>query len=169
MLIYINFKLKSPGQPQCSACVCLRFCYVVGQRQPFLWPRKWRQQLRKVTEKRKQKRAMHCGWPGLFKFNFLTKYHSFILNCWRVRMFSSRRFTSYIKHLYCISDITRPLMLYLLHKMWSLLLGKSFVFSSEIIFFPYFNKHAISAKGFFRYSSFNYPRRTSEDAWLYAL
>jgi hypothetical protein len=22
--------LKSPGQPQCNACVCLRFCYVVG-------------------------------------------------------------------------------------------------------------------------------------------
>jgi hypothetical protein len=22
-----------------------------------------------------------------FKFNFLTKYHSFILNCWRIRMF----------------------------------------------------------------------------------
>jgi hypothetical protein len=27
-----NFTLKSPGQPQCNACVCLRFCYVVGQR-----------------------------------------------------------------------------------------------------------------------------------------
>ena len=53
--------LKSPGQPQCNACVCLRFCYVVGQRQPFLWPRKWWQQLRKVTKKRKQKRALHCG------------------------------------------------------------------------------------------------------------
>jgi hypothetical protein len=33
-----------------------------------------------------------------FKFNFLTKY-SFIWNCWRIRMFSSRRFTSYIWHI----------------------------------------------------------------------
>jgi hypothetical protein len=27
----------------------------------FVWPRKWRQQLIKVTGKRKQKRALHCG------------------------------------------------------------------------------------------------------------
>jgi hypothetical protein len=27
----------------------------------FVWPRKWRQQLIKVTEKRKQKRTLHCG------------------------------------------------------------------------------------------------------------
>jgi hypothetical protein len=33
-----------------------------------------------------------------FKFNFLSKYHSCIFNCWRIRMFSSRRFTSYITH-----------------------------------------------------------------------
>jgi hypothetical protein len=33
-----------------------------------------------------------------FKFNFLTKYHSFILKCWRVRMFSSRHFTSHLQH-----------------------------------------------------------------------
>jgi hypothetical protein len=37
------------------------FCYVVGHRQPFLWPRKWRQLLRKVTEKRKQKRALYTS------------------------------------------------------------------------------------------------------------
>jgi hypothetical protein len=24
------YSLKSPGQLQCNACVCLRFCYVVG-------------------------------------------------------------------------------------------------------------------------------------------
>jgi hypothetical protein len=36
-------------------------CYVVGHRQPFLWPRKWRQLLRKVTEKRKQKRALYTS------------------------------------------------------------------------------------------------------------
>ena len=34
----------------------------MGQRQPFFWHRKWRQQLRKVTGKRKQKRALHCGF-----------------------------------------------------------------------------------------------------------
>jgi hypothetical protein len=33
-----------------------------------------------------------------FKFNFLTKYHSFILNCGRIRMFASRRFTNHLQH-----------------------------------------------------------------------
>ena len=33
-----------------------------------------------------------------FRFNFLTKYHKFILNCRRIQMYSSRLFTNHLQH-----------------------------------------------------------------------
>jgi hypothetical protein len=91
-----------------------------------------------------------------FKFNFLTKYHSLILNCWRILMFSSRRFTrhklykAWASVLYqtynlspsarvCISDTTRPLMLYLIYYL-QLVMLKCGTLGSKDYFCEYLRK-----------------------------
>jgi hypothetical protein len=80
--------LKGHDQPQCNAYVCLRFCYVVGQRQPFSWSRKWRQLLRKVTENVNKARV--ALWSDQAPLIEIFKYVCYLKKCviWPRRVIS---------------------------------------------------------------------------------